>query len=67
MEAKMRKILDISIGDLVRHKSNLGLGIGIVLEARTDIHLGAYKCHWANAPQCDAFIHAPSLVKIKRT
>ena len=61
------KKLDISIGDLVRHKSNLGLGIGLVLEVRTDIHLGAYKCHWAKAPQCDAFIHAPSLVKLKRT
>ena len=59
--------LDISIGDLVRHKSNLGLGIGLVLEVRTDIHLGAYRCHWSNAPQCDAFIHSPSLVKLKRT
>ena len=59
--------LDISIGDLVRHKSNLRLGIGLVLEVRTDVHLGAYKCYWSNAPQCDAFIHAPSLVKLKRT
>ena len=63
----MQKIIDISIGDIVRHKSNLGLGIGIVLEIRTDIHKGAYKCHWSNAPHCDAFIHAPSLIKIQRT
>jgi len=63
----MQKILDISIGDIVRHKSVYGLGIGLVLEVRTDVHHGAYRCHWSNAPQCNLFIHAPSLEKIKRT
>ncbi len=54
------KILDISIGSLVTHKSH-NLGVGVVTEIRTDVPTGAYRCLWAKAPYMTLFICGSSL------